>query len=107
VLLRSVYDRGMSASELAQAVGVRPRTVRRRVRRLVQRVSSPAFTFIVRAEHAWPHRRRLIGHLFFLQGRTQRAVAARLGMSVHQVRREIDHIRGLMDQASSGPDGGR
>ena len=68
VLLRSVYDRGISASELAQAVGVRPRAVRRRVRRLVQRVSSPAFTFVVRAEHAWPDRRRLIGHLFFLQG---------------------------------------
>jgi DNA-directed RNA polymerase specialized sigma24 family protein len=99
-LLRGIYDRGMDASEVARVMGRRPRGVRQRVQRLVEHLNSPDFTFILRAGRRWPKTRRRVGELVFLQGLTQREAAARLGISLHHLRREIERIRALIDEAN-------
>jgi DNA-directed RNA polymerase specialized sigma24 family protein len=99
-LLRGIYDRGMDASDVARVMGRRPRGVRQRVQRLVEHLNSPDFTFILRAGRRWPKTRRRVGELVFLQGLTQREAAARLGISLHHLRREIERIRALIDEAN-------
>jgi hypothetical protein len=74
-LVRSIYDRGMSAGELARAIGRTPRAVNRRLERLVRRVSTPEYRFILRERRSWPATRRRVAELVFLRGGTQRAAA--------------------------------
>ena len=100
-LLRGIYDRGMSAADLARVLGRRPRGIRRHVQRLVERIGSPRFMFIVRNRRRWPKVRRSIAEMVFLQGRSQREAAEALGLGVHRVRREIDRIRLLIDEAGA------
>jgi DNA-directed RNA polymerase specialized sigma24 family protein len=97
-LIRSIYDRGLSAGELSRALGRTPRSVRRQVQRLVQRVSSPEYRLILRRRREWSTTRRRVAELVFLRGGTQRAAAEATGLSLHETRREIDRIRLLIDQ---------
>ena len=92
-LLQAVYDRGMRPIEFARAIRVSPRTIRNRVRGLVERVSSPLFQFVAAQQGAWSSQRRLIAELNVFRGRSQREVARRLGVSLHRVRQELLHIR--------------
>jgi len=101
-LLRGIYDRGMSAAEFARAIGQRPRTVRRRVHRLLSRVTSPAFQFVLRSAGRWPERRRRVGTLVFLHGCSIRGTARQLGVSQHRIRQETDGIRVLLQQELEG-----
>ncbi|MCH8315562.1 MAG: winged helix-turn-helix transcriptional regulator, partial [Planctomycetes bacterium] len=39
-LLRAVFDRGLTSTDLAEVIGQEPRAVRRRVQRLVERIGS-------------------------------------------------------------------
>jgi DNA-directed RNA polymerase specialized sigma24 family protein len=100
-LLRGIYDRGMTAAELARVLGRRPRGVQRRIQRLVERIGSPKYTFIVRNSRRWPKVRRRIAEMVFLQGRSQREAAETLGLGVHHVRREVDRIHLLIDEANA------
>ncbi len=106
-LLRAIYDRGMTASDFARAVGQRPRTVRRRVQRLLERIGSDHFQFVLRQRQDWPSTRRRVAELVFLQGASQRQTAASTGLSLHQIRQEIARIRFLIDHGLQrrGPTG--
>ena len=96
-LVCSIYKRGLTASELAQAIGTRPRTVRERVQRLVQRLNSPTFLYVLHRRHTWPLRRRRIAEAVFLRGECQRGVAAQMQVTVHVVRREAERIRAIAE----------
>jgi len=96
-LLSAIYERGMTATAFAEAAGQKARTVRYRVRKLLDRVSSPGYRAIVAQREAWPRERQRVAEAVFLAGRTQRDAAKRLGMSLHQVRTEIERIRGLIE----------
>jgi len=98
-LLCSVYQRGMSATELARVIGTRPRSVRSRVRRLVRRLNSPTFRYVLQARDKWPPRKRKIAEAVFLRGEGQRKAAVRLQTTVHEVRRETDRIRAIAEAA--------
>ncbi|TVQ53441.1 MAG: hypothetical protein EA377_07970 [Phycisphaerales bacterium] len=92
-LLRSVYDHGMSATQLARAVGAKPYALQRRLRRIVQRMTSPEFRYVLRHRRTWPDQRRKIVEAVFLRGEGQRPTAATCGVTVHRVRQEIDRVR--------------
>ncbi len=94
-LLLAIFDRGLSAAEFARAMDQPPRTVRQRVQRLVERIGSARFQFVIRNRYGWPTARRQVGQAVFLRGLTQRRAAAQLGLSLHQVRQEIERIRTL------------
>lgn len=92
-LLWGIYDRGMTAAALARAARRNPRQVQHRVRVLTRRLASPVFQFVLRNSHRWPSKRRRVADAIVLKGATQRRTAARLGMTIHSVRREIDRTR--------------
>jgi len=98
-LIRAVYERGLSASELARATRQRRQRIQRRLAQLVSRLSSRAFRLVVRSRERWSGPRRLVGELIFLQGHTQREAARRAGLSLHEVRQHVASIRALADAA--------
>ncbi len=96
-LVQAVLDRGISVSQFARAFGRRPRTVRKRLHRLVDHVGSDRFQFIVHHRRRWPTRRRQVADLVFLRGVTQQEAARRLSITIHQLRMEIHGIETLCD----------
>lgn len=101
-LIESVYLRGLSAAELARALGREPVVVRRRLARIIRRMSTPAFRFVARNKNGWPLERAAIAEAVILRGLSQRAAAKALGVGVHRVRREIDRVSALVE-AQLGP----
>ena len=96
-LLRSVYGSGLTATQLARALRQHPRAVRARVHRLIMRISSPAFQFVVREQHRWPPRRRQVAQSIVLRARTQRQTARALDITVHEVRKHLAHVTALLE----------
>lgn len=96
-LLCSVYERGLSTTELARVMGTRPRAIRARLQRLLARLDSPTFRYVLQARHNWPPRTRQIAEALFIHGQTQRTTAAKLQTTVHQIRRESDRIRAIAE----------
>jgi DNA-directed RNA polymerase specialized sigma24 family protein len=84
--------------------------MRRRIRRLTQRLLSPKFEFVMRyldpadqAERSrlglpcWPPRRRQVALHAVVLGRSLRGTAAALGVTMHAVRREMQAINALFE----------
>jgi DNA-directed RNA polymerase specialized sigma24 family protein len=100
-LVRCAYDWGVCSREISLLTGWTPRVVRRRLRQLLQRIDSPVFQNAVRLLGAMSEDRRSVAQQVVLQGLTQRQAAAQLGVSVHQVRRELLAIHGMCEIAQS------
>lgn len=98
-LLLSVYRDATPAVTIAALRGVERRHVRRRVRMLVQRVLSPRFGFVMEHLDEWAPLRRAVALALVIEGRPQREAAARLGITIHAVRRHDEAIR-MLEQAS-------
>lgn len=106
-LLESVYRDGLTAVQVARMTGERPRTVRRRVRRLVERMTSARFAYVVRHRGSWGARRRAIATACVLHGATMREAAARTGTSLHAVRKELAAVDGMVEASVAAAAAGR
>lgn len=85
-LINAIYRHGMSAAEFARAVHMTPANIRNRVRRIVRRMISAPFRYVLAHRSGWPHAMRRVAEAIFLEGRTQREAAAATGVSLHHVR---------------------
>ena len=101
-LLQAVYDRGMQPCDFARAVRQRPRAIQYRIRRIITRIGSPMFQFVVGQQMVWNEPRRSIAELAILRGVSQREVARRLGVSVHRVRQEVSLVRAQCEMQGRG-----
>jgi hypothetical protein len=99
VLVQAVYRRGLTASDFATVTGQDARTIRRQLNRIMRRLRSPLFRFVVRERVHWPPLRREIAEAVVLRGEVQRMVAQRLNVPLHRVRHEIWHVRALSETA--------
>lgn len=88
-LIRMHFGAGHSATSLARLRNEPPRRVRTRLRRLAVRMCSMRFELVMRRRRSWPRRRRLVSGAVVLQGRTLRQAQRDLGLTLHQVRREM------------------
>lgn len=95
-LVESVFERGMSVAALARAVGDDPRHLRRRLKRLLNRISSREFQFVLRARRHWSDNQQRVADAVILRGRTQRQAASELNLSLHQVRTYLHAVHVLM-----------
>lgn len=100
-LVVSVFERGLSAAELARATGRDPRHVRRRLKRLIARMASRPFQFVLRHRANWSLNQRRVAEAVVLRGRTQREAAAELGLTLHQVRTYLHAIAVLAFEHAS------
>lgn len=98
-LLRCAYDWGVSSREISLLTGQTPRVIRRRIRAVLKRVNSPAFRTTARLIETFPEPRREIARLVILHGLTQRMAAAKLGITMHRVRRELLAIEAMCEIA--------
>jgi DNA-binding Lrp family transcriptional regulator len=96
-LLVAALDQGRTARELSVLLGRSPRVIRRRLRRLTQRVLSDRFVFVLRHRESWPASRRRIATACVLQGRPIRKAAVELKTSLYNVRKHLDAVSALLD----------
>ncbi|MEL7473142.1 MAG: hypothetical protein AAGK04_07480 [Planctomycetota bacterium] len=96
-LIEAVYREGRPVVEIARLRGESPRPLRRRVRRLVERVMSERFGFVARRVAEWTPNRRRVAEACVLHGCSLREAAERLRLSLHAVRRHSDAVQALFE----------
>lgn len=99
-LLRAAYHDGRTALELATLLGADARGLRRRIRRLTDRVLSQQFLFVLRHRESWPTTRRKVATACILHGWSQREASRELGLSLYAVRRHFFEVMALYDAAT-------
>ncbi len=92
LLIEQVYDRGVSICDLARLTHTQPRRLRRRVVKLIQRLDSPLFLFVIRNDNDLPRDTRLVAKLAICNGYSMRRVAHLTGRSLHFVRQQLQCI---------------
>lgn len=86
LLLDLYFREGRGLEELALLQQVRPRRMRHRLERLVTRLASPAFGFILSSAVRWPASRQRVAEACFLKGLSQRQAAKALRLTIYGVR---------------------
>ncbi len=94
-LLEALLREGESLQSAAAARGLSTRSVRRRVRRLINRLLSDRFVFVLAEHLSWPAGRRRVGDACVLRGRSMRAAARELSLSVHTIRRHLSVVSAM------------
>ncbi len=102
-LLEAVYSKGHTVQEVARLLGFshpsQVRKLRKRVRRLVTRVSEPRFVFVMTSRAHWPRSRRRVGEQCMLRGDSMRGAAEHLGLTLHSVRQQCLRIDAMFEAA--------
>jgi hypothetical protein len=96
-MVLAVLDRGQTAAAVGRIGNQNPRQVRRKVRRVYARISSPEFQFVAQRVDSWGGTRRKVALASFLHGMSLRQAASSLGLSMHLVRQHIAAIRNQID----------
>lgn len=97
-LIQAVYGDGKNVAEIARLAREDPRSLRRRVRRIVKRLAAPEYAFVVLQASRWSRTRRRVAEVCILHGRSMRTAATELNLSLHTVRRHHDAVRALFDE---------
>ncbi len=98
-LIEAVYREGMSARAVAELRGETAAMVRRRLRRVVVRLLSEKFVFVLRERDGWPKERRRVATACVLQGRSMRDAAKHLQVSFHEVRKQMHVVDAMLEAA--------
>lgn len=98
-LLRAVFMDGKSIAEVALLARLSVARLRRHVHKLLRRVLSPHFEFVVRNCRAWEPERRRVAHQTVVLGAPLRKAATDLKMSLHTVRGHHQSIRTLFEES--------
>lgn len=94
-LILSIYAHGLSTTELAPLTNKKPRTLRRQLRNILKRLTSPEYLYTIRHQTNWTTTRKRVANACFIQGQSLRAAAATLNLTLHTVRKHHQHIRAL------------
>ncbi|MEX2216646.1 MAG: hypothetical protein WD768_21210 [Phycisphaeraceae bacterium] len=94
-LLRQVYEHGLRIEDIARQAHW-PRTrVYRHIRNLLIRIELPLFSFLITHADLLDKPTRRVACLVVFEGLSQRDAAARLGLSLHQVRQSFARVQAL------------
>lgn len=94
-LIRLIYEAGRPIREVGAAMNLHPRKVHSRIRRILRRIDSDLFRFVLRARSNWADDVREVARLIVLEGLTHRAAADAAGRSLHFIRQSMATIRFL------------
>lgn len=94
-LVAAVYERGLALKAVAIINNTQVSRLHRRLVRIVERLRSPLFRMVLREHARWPPDRRAIAEAIVLRGEPQREIADMLGVSLHEVRMELAHLKAL------------
>jgi hypothetical protein len=103
-LLKSIFGDGHSVARLAPMLHTGKRSLRRRVKRLLDRLNSRRFAFVAVRHNHWTPTRRRVAAAMVLQGLSMREASESLRLSLHNVRRHYDAINALFDASERAND---
>ncbi len=95
VLLRQVFDLGISPNRIAQAARCNRHSIYRRIRALLRRLNDPLFRFAVAHYETFDRPTRAVARAIILHGLTQRQAARTTRLSVHLIRQHLQSLRTL------------
>ena len=102
VLMQMYLADGNSFSEMARLVGVNEATIARRVRKLTRRLLRGEYMMCLRSRRCLSELEQTIAKDYFLEGRSQEAIAQKRGITVYQVRRTLRRLRTLFKSQKKG-----
>jgi len=88
----AILLRGQTAASVARLMGLSPRTVRDRLRRIVRRLAGRRFRMTIRAIPYLAPAEAKLAAVRFCQGRTLRQTAEEMGLGFHAARRQCDAV---------------
>ena len=91
--LRLVLDRGVPTSQLARQAGLHRSTLRRRLHKLVRRLTDEQNLALLRAHDILRPTDRKLVVLSFLRGLSTRDAARETGIPYHRARRRLDALK--------------
>ncbi|MBL4809594.1 MAG: hypothetical protein JKY43_06005 [Phycisphaerales bacterium] len=97
-LVLAMYRDGHSAAQIARLGNQDPRQVRRRIRRVLSRLTDPTFIFVITNQSNWSTTRRKVAQSLFQAGRSIRQTANDHNLKIHQVRR---HRTAIIEQLNT------
>ena len=97
LVIEQVYRNGVAIKDLAGLTGNPPRSMRRRIVRLLRRLNSPLYSVAISKGHRLDEATYRTVQLVVCQGLSLRQASASTGYSLHRVRQ---HIRQLYELAS-------
>ncbi len=97
-LLESIYSDHVPIARLARVRGQSPRQVRRRVKRLIERLLCPTTDFVLARRREWEKQRWQAARLHLVAGRGLAETARDLGLTLHTVRKHVEAVRTLYEQ---------
>jgi len=94
-LIEQVYGRGTPLSVVAKMAHQPPRTLQRRLKKIIEHVNIPMFMFIVQHGDLLSGPQRQVARLVVLQRRSLRQAACLADISLHWVRRHMHAIEAM------------
>lgn len=99
LLMEQIYRHGLSIADVARLLNERPRSLQRRVKRLLLRLNDPLFIFVAGRFDVLPREMQATARLVVLEGRPLRDAARITGTTLHRVRQHLDAVRTLARHA--------
>jgi hypothetical protein len=91
----AAFRDNLTAREVALIRATSARLVRRHLRVLIKRLTTPLFEFVARERDNWPALRRHIATAVVLHGKSHREAAQHLHTTLHIVRTEMNIVQAL------------
>ncbi len=103
-LLQQVFARGIRPHEIAAVSERSPRTIQRRVRQLVERLTDETVLHFIRNHHKWAPDTAAVALALWVRGHSYRQAAADLNLTLHQIRQLAAAVRALTAGAKFSAD---
>ena len=91
-LILAMFRDGKSANTIAMLTDDCPRQLRRRIKRLVNRLNDPRVAYVIAHHESWSKSRKAIARSLFIDGRSIRETTDDLGLSFYSVRKHREAI---------------
>jgi len=95
LLVEQVYRHGMPVTDIARLTGDRPRNLQRRVAKLLKRLNSKLFLYVISHKDSLASSVRRSSELVVLHGHSLRRAASLSHRSLHQIRQDIRALRAM------------
>lgn len=102
LVLQSILRDGKSSVLVAGLLETKPRAIRRRTKRLIARLVSHEFLFVLRESATWPPTRRRVAEACVVEGKSARQASTDLRITFHSVRRHLETIAHDFELANPG-----
>ncbi|MDY7011735.1 MAG: hypothetical protein SVV80_13440, partial [Planctomycetota bacterium] len=96
-LLRAVLIYNQPTKVVAEINRTSPSSVRYRVRKLIERISSPQFVGAARGLMFFNEEQAAVARYYILQGKSLRDTVATTGLPYHSVRKALSEVNGIID----------